>query len=858
MQHYSRIVGLIATLSLLNAQAEITLDGSWGRNDILNGPQFDISAELGQQFGNNLFHSFKTFNLHQNETATFSGPDNISNVISRVTGGTISTIDGTFRSLMPQADMYFLNPAGIIIGEHATLDVQGAMHFSTADELLLGEDGKFAITHPQNTLLTIAPPSAFGFLTDTPAAMTLQGGQLSVSEGKTLSMIGGDINLQSNSLLEAIEGRLNIASVASPGKVIPTSIGLELDSFAQRGHLTAESATLDVSGQGAGSIYIRAGQFEVNNSEILGRTLGHKDGGITDIAITDLNMLNSDISNSTEGIGKGGDIIINAEGNIILSGSNYGLFANALPKSTGDAGKISVTAKNLNLSEEAKLNSSTWGTGESGLIHINISDTATLSHAFISTSSEETVAGNAGVISIQANQLTLTDNAEINSITYGTGQSGEIKIHVAGEMILSASDISANSELEDTDSGNAGIILIEANNLTIDGGGQITNATWGGGQGGSVTLNVVDTISLEGFIVDEENEEIYASGPISFTAGSGKAGSIELNAKHLIISDGAGIGSATYYNSGPGDKITINASESVHISGSRMVDALETKHASKITSASLEESTGNAGQIIINTHSLILSDSGEISTSAEIAEAGRIELNVRQLHVNGKAVITSESQGDGNAGSIHITASDNIHIENARVSTQAAEAAGGNIEIEVPNVLYVQDGNVTTSVKGGAGGGGDISIQAPMFVALNKGKIIAQAVGGDGGNIRIVSEQLITTPDSLIDASSQKGINGEIVITAPESDIGGKLLILSGDMLRADNRLQPPCVQQLDKQSSFLVKHFKGSRPSPYDFKPSLLLSYDLGKMKTASIDKKSRVQTKAFVNAARLAMDCR
>ena len=142
--------------------AEIVLDGTLGPAGPLPGPDFAIEANLGQQMGNNLFHSFTTFNLNAGENATFYGPTSIENIISRVTGGQPSYIDGSFISNIP-ADMYFLNPAGVMFGEQARLDIQGSFHVSTADYLRLGADGRFATTHPENTLLTIARPVLLDF-----------------------------------------------------------------------------------------------------------------------------------------------------------------------------------------------------------------------------------------------------------------------------------------------------------------------------------------------------------------------------------------------------------------------------------------------------------------------------------------------------------------------------------------------------------------------------------------------------------------------------------------------------------------------------------------------------------------------
>jgi filamentous hemagglutinin family protein len=118
-----------------SAQAQIATDGSVGPRIELNGPEFDIGAEFGRQAGRNLFHSFDRFSLSTGERATFSGPDQIRNVISRVTGGERSDIDGTIRSTIEGADFYFINPAGVLFGPNARLDVKGSFHVSTADEL---------------------------------------------------------------------------------------------------------------------------------------------------------------------------------------------------------------------------------------------------------------------------------------------------------------------------------------------------------------------------------------------------------------------------------------------------------------------------------------------------------------------------------------------------------------------------------------------------------------------------------------------------------------------------------------------------------------------------------------------------
>jgi filamentous hemagglutinin family protein len=137
------------------ATAEVVLDGTLGRAGALDGPEFQIRAEHGRQAGHNLFHSFRAFNLADGERATFSGPGAIRHVIGRVTGGSASRIDGTLASSVPGADLWLLNPAGILFGPNARLDVKGSFHASTADELRFADGKVFRALDPQGSVLSV-------------------------------------------------------------------------------------------------------------------------------------------------------------------------------------------------------------------------------------------------------------------------------------------------------------------------------------------------------------------------------------------------------------------------------------------------------------------------------------------------------------------------------------------------------------------------------------------------------------------------------------------------------------------------------------------------------------------------------
>ena len=172
---------------------EVTLDGTMGPVVPLAGPAYQIPDTYGTRAGANLFHSFGKFNLVQGESATFTNSGApLNNVIARVTGGP-SSIDGLIRSTIDGAKLFFLNPAGVMFGPNASIDVPGSFHVSTADYLKFSDGSKFYTNTSSTSVLSVADPAAFGFLGPNPAPISGDTAYLQVQEGKILSIIGGDL-----------------------------------------------------------------------------------------------------------------------------------------------------------------------------------------------------------------------------------------------------------------------------------------------------------------------------------------------------------------------------------------------------------------------------------------------------------------------------------------------------------------------------------------------------------------------------------------------------------------------------------------------------------------------------------------
>jgi large exoprotein involved in heme utilization and adhesion len=179
--------------------------------------------------------------------------------------------------------------------------------------------------------------------------------------------------------------------------------------------------------------------------------------------------------------------------------------------------------------------------------------------------------------------------------------------------------------------------------------------------------------------------------------------------------------------------------------------------------------------------------------------------------------ITTESIGTGDAGSIVIVASDSLELDDGTITTEAAAAGGGRIAIEVGELIDLQDSRITTSVAGDATTtAGDITLD-PRFIVLDDSRIVAEANEGRGGNIRITVDNLIQSPDSLISASAgPAGIDGTAVVSTPEVDLSGGLLVLEAALLDAASQLRERCGARHDiGASSFTGVGRGGLPPSP-------------------------------------------
>lgn len=564
---------LIVDLCIVNnrVDAEVIFDGTLGAPVALEGPNFQITADFGRVEGSNLFHSFSQFDLIKDESATFLGPDSIQNIIGRITGGAKSSIDGKLISEMPGADLYLLNPDGFIFGPNARLDIGGSLHISTASVLNLGEGGHFNTRDPTESVFVSAPPVAFGFLDPTPASIEIRS-ELSVNEGKTLSFSAGQINID-HGRLEAVLGRVNLVGVNHTEELKITTDGPVVNINAQLGEVILKNeASIDVGKQNSGKVFIRSGQFLLDNSNITGSTFNEPDGGIT-IEVDELYLDKAGIDTRTFGTAQGGKIIMRVTGTVTLINSDV------------------LTAS--------------WGEGKVG-------------------------AGKAGDIVLTAQNLKLTDST-ISTETRSGGQGGDINIVVRGDIVLTSVDKVSETVIQarSQDSGNAGRIVIKARNLTLDGvTSKIDNSTLGSGFGGNITLETADTLRLvNGALISADSKGSGNAGSInvntstltlkssmiSTAAANADGGNIIINVGSRLDAKGSEISATVSGGAGNGGNLVIGNPQFFQLHDSTV---------------SANASSGNGGAILIITGTPIEAQNSQMTASSEKGIDGDVKIGI--------------------------------------------------------------------------------------------------------------------------------------------------------------------------------------------------------------------------------------
>lgn len=606
----------------------------------------------------NLFHSFQEFSIREGRGAYFTNPSGVERIFSRVTGDRLSQILGRL-GVLGNADLFLINPNGIIFGSNATLDLKGSFLATTADSLFFEDRTQFTTTDDSIApVLTISIPISLEFRTTSGSILNQSqvlslptfGLGLQLQPGKTLALIGGNVTMQGGNITVP-RGNIELGSVGGTGQVRLQPIDLgwtlnyeDIQSFQDIEFTQSPTSsnspslglsllsTIDINGDGGGTIQVRGRHVTIaDGSQIVGTGVNLILSASKTVEVSGISLdgIPSAIGSVAPLTGQEGSVIINTQklivkdGGLITSDTDGFLTSEGLIVSTVPGGNTIVNA-----SESVELDGNSES--ETGLF----SRTAGFAAA--------------GSITIETKKLVVRDGASISAESAGVNLLGQpIVTGAAGNISVIASEsVELNNGFISTETrglgGDAGSLIIETGKLNVSDGASILAATTGQGKGGSIFVNASNFINLSG--VDDEGTTSSLS--VEATQGS-KAGNLRLETQQMSVSDGA--------------RVTVSSPQ------------------------------GQAGNLTIK---------------AEIVSLNR-------------GFITAEtglSRGEDGAN-INLDVSEFLRLENeSLISATANETAdGGNIDIDTDFVVaFLAEGGVGSDIVANAelGNGGTIEIDA--------------------------------------------------------------------------------------------------------------------------------------------------
>jgi filamentous hemagglutinin family protein len=762
-----------------SALAQISPDETLGSERSVITPNVNVKGAAADQIdggairGSNLFHSFREFNIKDGQRVYFSNPGGINNILGRVTGNNPSDILGTL-GVNGNANLFLINPNGIIFGKNASLDVGNSFYATTANSIKFGELGDFSASNPQSpsSLLTINP-SAFFFnlgtnrgsiINQSRATQTVQGTPtdgLEVPNGQTLLLLGGNVTVDDGRLI-ARGGRVEIGAVAGTGSVGLNANGsLNFPDTIQRADVvfnnkaTANRSGIDVRLGNGGDIGITAGNISLSGGSQLR-------AGIA----SGLGSLES----------QGGNVIVNATGEVRMIAEDTRMANDIRPNAIGKAGNIQVTTPSLVVTDGAQISASTFGVGDAGNVvitanHISLSGERPdeLGISAIFTRVERGAKGKGGNVQIFTNTLDVTNGAQLVAATLGTGNAGNIFIVARDRAFFDG--ISFGSRFVSGAFSNVGI-----------------NA---------------------GVEVDPDETIIPPQG---------NGGNLTIETDRLSIRNGAAVSVATAGQSNAG-KLRIRAPEFVEVLGTSRNGKFKSQVSAEVTS----DAIGSGGSLSIETGQMIILDGAEVVVSSQgTGNAGNLEVKARSIRLDNKGQLLAET-ASGNGGNMTLQLQDLLLLRReSKISTNSGTAQaggnGGNITINAPKGFIVASPNENSDITANAfqGSGGKVTINAAGIFGLKQ-------------RSRQELEQLLQTtdptkldpsqlPTSDITAISQTNpsLNGEVNLNTPDTDPSRGIEELPIDIVDVSRLInQNLCVAS--RGSEFIVTGRGGLPSSPYE-----------------------------------------
>ncbi|MBE9029314.1 filamentous hemagglutinin N-terminal domain-containing protein [filamentous cyanobacterium LEGE 11480] len=784
--------------------AQIIPTTNWGAENsrlntsgIING-QPALIIEGGASRRSNLFHSFQQFNIGAGQRVYFNNPAGIQTIFSRTIGNQSSNIAGTL-GVNGTANLFLLNPQGIIFGPMAQLDVRGSFMATTANSIQFGNQGEFTSTSsPTPPLLTVAP-SALNFVANQ-GAIIHQSPNITGAPGQSLTLLGASVRLDGGNLTVP-GGKVILSGINGDGVLGLQQVGNQFQIMSLQGtpaDITLNnSAQLNVRSDGGGDVLIRANNFTMHDSIISAGVVANTmtiPGGRSGRSETPPDSRarsprqDSGPSNRQEPIGslaqsvtlpnpigdtaappsQGGAIVIDAQGDVLLD--DRALINNSiLLNAQGSTGKTEINAQNITLSNISRIITELQGKGNLGEVSLKSeNDTIFITAPVTGLPAKNRPLenpdffksgilrkidvegnGNIGKTTLRSRNLSLLGDASLSIQSLGQGKIDDVRIQ-AGNAIdlnsvrgLNAPTGEISVAVESSAQSDLGNLNIFAQALNLDQDAMIQSKNDGSGRVGDINIELMGRLSLNRL-------SSIQTGTFSFTSQSG-SGKISITANDISIMNGASISSSKILGSGISGDLTLLARDTFILDG--------TSSGSPSTIASLfVGSNGLPGGLQFE--------------SPAARGAGNIRLQAKTLSILNGALISSDIfNTDGTAGQIAVETEEQVRILGlglgfdprlvftgraqsatsrtplrARISASTVgvtSSSGGNIQITTPRLIVEQDG-IIDAVTLSQGAGGNIQINSSQVDLKSGGQIQTSAFDqGNAGTVSINSQERI-------------------------------------------------------------------------------------------------------------------
>lgn len=684
-----------AVLTTDSASAQLIPDTTLGNESSVVTPNVDINGlasdriDGGATRGANLFHSFGQFNVGEGRGVYFSNPGGIERILTRVTGVNRSNILGTL-GVLGNADLFLINPNGIIFGPNARLDLKGSFIGSTASSIKFASGLEFSASNPQAPpLLMINVPLGLQYGLnpggiqvqglgnqlildpETDAFIRVDGKGLEVQPGQTLALVGGEAALLGGNLT-AQGGSIKLGSVQEGLVTLtPTNPGWELSYQGVQNFqdiLLSQGAAINTSGPTPGRIQVQ------------GRRVTLTDGS----AIVAVN----------QGMGNGSNITITTSESVELSGANpLNSLSSLLDSGTtaaGAGGGLFITTGRLRLRDGAQLQSASFGSGSAGVLSVNASESVELigisaDGRFASGLFSSTVGatGDAGNLTINTGQLVIRDGATLSSETLNEGRGGDLTVNASRSVELTGTapdGVSGGLFTSTQGSGNAGNLTINTGQLIVRDGNQAASLTTSQGRGGNLTVNASQSVELIG-----TSAKSASSLLASAFKGDGAGGDLRITTPELIVRDGAAVSVSS-------------------VSSRNQADPR----------------TGPAGNLQIQAGTIRLDNQGTITAAAAGGDKGNITIQSQGIQMRRGSAITTNATGSSAGGNITINTDTLAALENSDITANAVNNRGGRVIVNARGIFGTQfrpqitpQSDITASSNLGAEFSGIVQINTP-------------------------------------------------------------------------------------------------------------------------------------------------